>query len=160
MALGPARGVRDRLQRLRLHPARALPAREGRRRLRLRPGEDADAFQSACTKFTVLEQLGEEESDDAETQAKGGREQVPTADLKGNSGLVRLLRSAIKAAAGEDGWASVQQVGQQIRNQSSLDWRNYGYSTLTKLLTASELFDLRDEGTPTVAVRDPRASRG
>ena len=117
-------------------------------------------FQSACTKFTVLEQLGEEESDDAETQAKGGREQGPTADLKGNSGLVRLLRSAIKAAAGEDGWASVQQVGQQIRNQSSLDWRNYGYSTLTKLLTASELFELRDEGTPTVAVRDPRASRG
>ena len=117
-------------------------------------------FQSACTKFTVLEQLGEEESGDAEEQARGGPEQVPTADLKGNSGLVRLLRSAIKAAAGEDGWASVQQVGQQIRNQSSLDWRNYCYSTLTKLLVASELFELRDEGAPTVAVRDPRESRG
>src|SRR4051812_26960416 len=79
-------------------------------------------FQSACTKFTVLEQLGEEESGDAEAQARGG--QVPTADLKGNSALVRLLRSAITAAAAEDGWASVQEVGQQIRNQSSLDWRN------------------------------------
>ncbi|MDH2414099.1 NYN domain-containing protein [Nocardioides sp. CER19] len=116
-------------------------------------------FQSACTKFTVLEQLGEDESDGTEEQSRGGREQVPTADLKGNSALVRLLRSAIKAAAGEDGWATVQQVGQQIRNQSSLDWRNYGYGTLTKLLTASELFEMRDEGTPAVSVRDPRANR-
>jgi uncharacterized LabA/DUF88 family protein len=112
-------------------------------------------FQSACTKFTVLEQLGEEEGDDTEEQ-RAARAQVPTAELKGNSGLVRLLRSAIKAAAGEDGWATVQQVGQQIRNQSSLDWRNYGYATLTKLLTATELFELRDEGTPAVSVRDPR----
>jgi hypothetical protein len=119
-------------------------------------------FQSACTKFTVLEQLGEDESDEAgeEEQAQAGRSRAATAELKGNSGLVRLLRSAIKAAAGEDGWATVQQVGQQIRNQSSLDWRNYGYATLTKLLVATELFDLRDEGTPTVSVRDPRASRG
>ncbi len=112
-------------------------------------------FQSACTKFTVLEQLGEEEPD-AEEHVRNGREQVPTAELKGNSGLVRLLRSAIKASAGEDGWATVQMVGQQIRNQSSLDWRNYGYGTLTRLLTATDLFELRDEGTPAVSVRDPR----
>jgi uncharacterized LabA/DUF88 family protein len=116
-------------------------------------------FQSACTKFTVLEQLGEDEAEGAngtEAIRRGGA--VPTADLKGNSGLVRLLRSAITAAAAEDGWSTVQQVGQQIRNQSSLDWRNYGYATLTKLLTATELFELRGEGTPAVSVRDPRAN--
>jgi uncharacterized LabA/DUF88 family protein len=122
-------------------------------------------FQSACTKFTVLEQLGQDEDDEddgdqTEPRAPRGRAQVPTAELKGNSGLVRLLRNSISASAGEDGWASVQQVGQQIRNQSSLDWRNYGYATLTKLLLAMELFELRDEGTPAVSVRDPRAARG
>lgn len=130
-------------------------------------------FQSACTKFTVIEQLGDDHEpageadevdaddgvDDTAEAATGRRVQVPTAELKGNSGLVRLLRSAIDAAAGEDGWASVQQVGQQIRNQSSLDWRNYGYATLTKLLGATELFELRGEGTPQVAVRDPRSTR-
>jgi uncharacterized LabA/DUF88 family protein len=131
-------------------------------------------FQSACTRFTVLEQLGEEddepEPETAPSSAKrapaakvaaprAGR-QTPTPDLKGNSGLVRLLRSAIAGAAGEDGWATVHQVGSQIRNQSSLDWRNYGYATLTKLLAATELFEMRDEGRPTVSVRDPRASRG
>jgi uncharacterized LabA/DUF88 family protein len=115
-------------------------------------------FQSACTKFTVLEQLGEEESG-AVAAGSGGREQVPATELKGNSGLVRLLRSAIRAAAEEDGWATVQQVGQRIRNQSSLDWRNYGYGSLTKLLGAIDLFELRDEGTPAVSVRDPREAR-
>lgn len=120
-------------------------------------------FQSACTRFTVVDQLGEDEADeaeDSEERTPGGRAQVPTTELKRNSGLVRLLRSAIRAAAGEDGWATVSQVGQQIRNQSSLDWRNYGYGTLTKLLGATQLFELRDEGTPAVSVRDPRANRG
>lgn len=116
-------------------------------------------FQSACTKFTVLEQLGEDESEDEAEEEKRARTPVPTAELKGNSGLVRLLRSAIAAAAGEDGWATVQQVGHQIRNQSSLDWRNYGYGTLTKLLAATDLFELKDEGTPQVSVRDPREAR-
>lgn len=134
-------------------------------------------FQSACTRFTVLEQLGVDEDEQepepetsqptakkaaaAKTAAvKKTDRQTPTADLKGNSGLVRLLRSAIAGAAGEDGWATVHQVGSQIRNQSSLDWRNYGYATLTKLLAATELFEMRGEGTPTVSVRDQRAGRG
>ena len=124
-------------------------------------GKTPAPFQSACTKFTVLEQLGEDESDDPSQDPRPAR--VPPADLKGNSGLVRLLRNAIKSAAeesGEDGWATVQKVGEKIRNQSSLDWRNYGYATLTKLLTGAELFELRDEGTPAVSVRDPRAGRG
>jgi uncharacterized protein (TIGR00288 family) len=119
-------------------------------------------FQSACTRFTVVDQLGEDESEEdggSEAAPQTGRERVAGSDLKGNSGLVRLLRSAIRAAAQEDGWASVQQVGQTIRNQSSLDWRNYGYGTLTKLLAATELFEMRDEGKPTVSVRDPRARR-
>jgi uncharacterized protein (TIGR00288 family) len=117
-------------------------------------------FQSACTRFTVVDQLGEDEDDDADEPAGATRAQVPTAELKGNSSLVRLLRSSIGAAAGEDGWASVAQVGQKIRNQSSLDWRNYGYATLTKLLAATQLFELRDEGKPAVSVRDPKARRG
>lgn len=138
-------------------------------------------FQSACTRFTVLEQLGDEEeleAVDADQQdagpapAKGtakktpakktaaGRKsgrQVPADKLRSDGKLVGLIRNAIGAAAGEDGWALVNQVGSQIRNQSSLDWRNYGYSTLTKLLVAMDLFDLRGEGTPQVAVRDPKA---
>ncbi|MGH6638927.1 MAG: NYN domain-containing protein, partial [Polaromonas sp.] len=36
---------------------------------------------------------------------------------------------------------------------------NYGYATLTKLLVATQLFDIADEGKSTVAVRDIRDKR-
>ncbi|GAA4727968.1 hypothetical protein GCM10025782_28370 [Pedococcus ginsenosidimutans] len=82
------------------------------------------------------------------------------AELKGDAKLVRLLRNAVDAAADDDGWASVSTVGNRIANQSSFDSRNHGYASLTKLLKAIELFDLRDEGTSNLAVRDRRQSRG
>jgi uncharacterized LabA/DUF88 family protein len=70
-----------------------------------------------------------------------------------------LLRNAVEAAAGESGWARVGAVGQQIGNQASFDPRNYGYATLTKLLKATDLFQLEKEGTSEVAVRDIRQAR-
>lgn len=117
-------------------------------------------FQSACTQFTILGQLGEKH-----VEAQPGKKaappagQVPTAKLRGDAGLVRLLRNAVGSAADETGWATVQNVGQQIRNQSSLDTRNYGYASLTKLVAATDLFDLRDEGSPKVSVRDKRHAK-
>ncbi len=47
-----------------------------------------------------------------------------------------------------------------LGNQASLDSRNYGYATLTKLLKASGLFQLDKEGTSEVSVRDIRQARG
>jgi hypothetical protein len=81
---------------------------------------------------------------------------VPTAQLKQDARLVGLLRNAVIAAAEEEGWARVGAVGSQIGNQASFDPRNYGYATLTKLLAATELFDIRDERSSHVAVRDKR----
>jgi hypothetical protein len=69
---------------------------------------------------------------------------------------VRLLRNATQRAADDEGWARVSTLGQQISNQSSFDSRNYGYGSLTKLLVATQLFEVRDEGTSTMAVRDKR----
>ena len=50
-------------------------------------------------------------------------------------------------------------VGQHIANQSSFDPRNYGYAKLSKLLEATDLFDMKDEGKPTLAVRDKRRAK-
>ncbi|GAB3866009.1 NYN domain-containing protein [Nocardioides maradonensis] len=120
-------------------------------------------FKSACTQFTIVDQLGEKPV--AETPAKRASkkaeakpsERAEAASLKGNARLIRLLRSAIELAADDDGFARVSTVGQRIRNQSSEDPRNYGFSTWTKLLKEIDLFELRDEGTSTVSVRDARA---
>ena len=73
---------------------------------------------------------------------------------------MNLLRDAVKAVQGEDGWAKVGAVGTQIANKTPFDARNYGYATLTKLLAATQAFEMRDEGTPRVSVRDKRAAAG
>ena len=85
---------------------------------------------------------------------------MPTAKLRRRRQARRPAGNAVEAAKGENGWARVGAVGQQIGNQASFDPRNYGYATLTKLLKATDLFQLEKEGTSEVAVRDMRqASR-
>ena len=81
-----------------------------------------------------------------------------TAELRQDGGLVRLLRNAVSRAADDDGWASVGAVGNSISNQSSFDSRNHGYASLSKLLKATDLFEVRTVGN-TMSVRDKRQAR-
>jgi uncharacterized LabA/DUF88 family protein len=125
-----------------------------------------EPFVNACSRFLFLDKLGlgggasadgadEARSDDSAAAPL----RVPTAKLRGDAKLVELLRNAVEAANGENGWARVGAVGQQIGNQASFDSRNYGYATLTKLLKATGLFQLDKEGTSEVSVRDIRQAR-
>lgn len=124
-------------------------------------------FVSACSRFLYLDQLAVPDEDDEdeteEVSPSRGTLRVPTAKLKQDAALVTLLRNAVQSAKDESGWARIGLVGNHIANQSSFDSRNYGYASLSKLLKAVDLFEMRDEGTPTVAVRDKRkgkAARG
>ncbi len=124
-----------------------------------------EPFVNACSRFLFLDKLSkaaaDSDADDAAPEdAVATPLRVPTAKLKQDRKLVDLLRNAVEAAKGESGWARVGAVGQQIGNQASFDSRNYGYSTLTKLLKATDLFQLEKEGTSEVAVRDMRSARG
>jgi uncharacterized LabA/DUF88 family protein len=126
-----------------------------------------EPFVNACSRFLYLDKLAtiaastatdaEEATRDDDTVSTPLR--VPTAKLRRDAKLVDLLRNAVEAAKGENGWARVGAVGQQIGNQASFDSRNYGYATLTKLLKATDLFQLEKEGTSEVAVRDIRQAR-
>jgi len=80
--------------------------------------------------------------------------------LRSDAKLVKLLRGAVEGAADDAGWAKVATVGQRISNQSSFDARNYGYAKLSKLLEATDLFEVRDVGGQHMAVRDRRGSAG
>ena len=126
-------------------------------------------FQSACSRFLVLDRLGgrAKEDDDEDTATDEGADasdptplRVTPEQLRGDERLVALLRRAVQGAADESGWARVGTVGNHISNQSSFDPRNYGYAKLSRLLEASGLFDVRDEGLTTVAVRDRKAAGG
>ena len=140
-------------------------------------------FVNACSRFLYLEALAE-----AHAEAEGDRAglptaaaegkpkpdgagapasapapaahrvRVPTSQLRQDTALMNLLRDAVHAVQDESGWARVGAVGQQIGNKTSFDSRNYGYATLTKLLNATQAFELRDEGTSRVSVRDKRAA--
>ncbi len=118
-------------------------------------------FQSACTRFLVLDRLTEESDRTASDPGGEGTDtdtplRVPPEQLRQDAKLIALLRRAVDRAADEDGWARVGTVGNHISNQSSFDPRNYGYAKLSRLLEASGLFEVRDAGETTVAVRDKR----
>jgi uncharacterized protein (TIGR00288 family) len=122
-----------------------------------------EPFVNACSRFLFLDKLSETS---AETEGEAGAEsaptqplRVPTAQLRQDAKLVMLLRNAVQAAADDEGWARVGAVGSQIANQASFDSRNYGYATLTKLLAATQLFEIADEGKSSVMVRDKKAAK-
>ncbi len=107
-------------------------------------------FVNACSRFLYLDKL--------DGGASAQQQRLSPAQLKQDAKLVSLLRHAVQGAANEDGWATVGVVGQQIRNQASFDPRNYGYATLSRLLEATQLFDLKREGN-TLWVRDRRDAK-
>lgn len=131
-----------------------------------------EPFVNACSRFLYLDRLGAPEVPDAlDTAAVSGSVvadvgapsakpaqplRIPTEQLRKDLKLLSLLRASVIACEDEDGWAKVGAVGTHLSNRASFDPRNYGYATLTKLLVATEAFNLRDEGTSKVSVRDKR----
>ena len=127
-----------------------------------------EPFQSACSRFTDVDQLEELNGDDDVPESAGSSERPGSAStesspkpkrssaaqLRADGKLISSLRRAVNASADETGWARVSTVGNHISNRSSFDSRNYGYASLTKLMIATDLFELRDEGTTAVSVRD------
>ncbi|MGH6639274.1 MAG: NYN domain-containing protein, partial [Polaromonas sp.] len=125
-----------------------------------------EPFVNACSRFLYLDKLRPIAASDTPADNREEADAVAAAplratpaQLKQDAKLVMLLRNAVQAAADDEGWARVGAVGTQIANQASFDHRNYGYATLTKLLVATQLFDIADEGKSTVAVRDIRDKR-
>lgn len=110
------------------------------------------AFVNACSRFTYLEALGQdaaaESEDGALAAANGGPPPRKSgADLRKDTRLVQMLRNAVSAAAeGEDGWANLSEIGNQIGNQASFDSRNYGYAKLSGLVAATGLFEVKKSG--------------
>lgn len=132
-----------------------------------------EPFVNACSRFLYLDRLGGNDPLDVPATAAGSSVpggqvgdgvaaklasplRVPPEQIRKDAKLISLLRSAVIASEDESGWAKAGVVGTHIGNKASFDSRNYGYATLTKLLVATDAFELRDEGTPKVSFRDKR----
>jgi len=93
------------------------------------------SFVSACDKFIFTEVLRSREDTEPAVKKKTANE------LKGDTELVKLIRSAIDAASDDTGWAHLGLVGSNIAKQApEFDPRNYGYRKLGELATAIKLF--------------------
>lgn len=110
-------------------------------------------FVNACSQFTYVEGLGQPSAGANEPVLK----KTDAKMLRGDTRLVQILRSAVDTASGDDGWANLGQVGNQIGNQASFDPRNYGYQKLSDLLAATELFEVKRQDAG-VLVRDKRSA--
>jgi uncharacterized LabA/DUF88 family protein len=120
-----------------------------------------EPFVNACSRFLFLDELQTPAGEDADApEERSQRLRRTGAELRQDRKLVELLRNAVRAAEDDEGWSRVSAVRQQIGNQASFDQRNYGYATLTKLLAATDLFELVDEGTSNVSVREKTVRRG
>lgn len=110
-----------------------------------------EPFVNACSIFTYLEALGQP----AEQPGEPSLAPRDAKQLRGDARLVTMLRGAVEAASGDDGWAQLGHVGNQIANQASFDPRNYGYRKLSDLVEATELFDVKRQH-QIVLIRDRR----
>jgi hypothetical protein len=113
-------------------------------------------FVDSCSPFIYIENLagrGESEADSGSAPPRKTK-----AKLRQDSGLVRLLRTAVDQTADDDGWANMGQVASYIaNNNSSFSSINYGYRRISDLIKASELFKIEMRNGTAMYVRDPRA---
>ncbi|MGO1000698.1 NYN domain-containing protein [Lysobacter sp. CA196] len=102
-----------------------------------------EPFVNACSKFTYVEALAQPASADDPPGDATATPVRSAKDLRSDTRLVQMLRRAVEAASGDDGWSRLATIGQQIGNQASFDPRNYGYRKLSDLIEAMGLFELR-----------------
>lgn len=96
-----------------------------------------NSFVSACDKFIFTEVLRLPEDAGPAVKRKTAHQ------LKGDTKVVTLFRSAIEAASDDSGWAHLGAVGSTITKQApGFDPRNYGYKKLGELVAAIRLFDI------------------
>jgi len=104
-------------------------------------------FVKACDRFVYTEILAaeQEENDDDDATETKPPEKYTTKQLRADTKLVRLLRSATESVSDDDGWAYLARVAHHIAHQSpEFDSRNYGFSRFLPLVQATQLFDIEE----------------
>jgi uncharacterized protein (TIGR00288 family) len=115
-------------------------------------------FMAACSQFIFTEKLMVNSTHDNESidvlQApvrKSGKE------MRGDTWLVNVLRTAVEQTMDEEGWANLADIGQYINNSTSFSPINFGYKKLSNLIDKIDLFDIYvDENTKQMSIRDKR----
>ncbi len=93
------------------------------------------SFVNSCSHFLYL--------DEDPKQEAARKQKADPKQLKSDTRLINLLRTAVEATAGEEGWASLGAVGSHLSNQGPFDARNYGFEKKSELFGAIDLFEMK-----------------
>ncbi len=123
------------------------------------------SFRNACDDFIFTEVLKNIEMDEniepSDTEVKAIEKKKTRQELCGDTRLINLLRNAIDEYADDDGWAPLSICGGLIKRQHpDFDSRTYGYSSLSKLIEVTTLFDIdrrKSGGNKVIYIKDKRA---
>lgn len=117
-------------------------------------------FIKACSQFIFTENLIETEESEADSKVEtsdSGSSKLSRNELRKDSWLVKLLRTAVEQTVEDDGWSHLGQVGQYISNNSSFSPVNYGYKKLSDIIRVSDLFKVEMRKNNSVMyIRDER----
>lgn len=120
-------------------------------------------FIVACDKFIYLEIL---EPEIKKEEEKGKKKTKKSKTNKLPKNVIKLIESSVDDVADEDGWAFLGEIGNIIlKKEPSFDARNYGYSKLTPLIAATQLFeidrrDTANRGIKHIYIRSKNFSKG
>jgi len=115
--------------------------------------------KAACSQFIFTEKLMNNYVQEGQTPIdvrtaptkKSGKE------MRGDTWLVNVLRTAVEQTMDEDGWANLASIGQYINNSTSFSPINFGYKKLSNLIDETGLFDIYvDEDSKMMSIRDKR----
>ncbi len=115
-----------------------------------------EPFVNACSTFLYLDRLDAEAAPPAAAvpaaaPARAGAKPAPAPKaepqaakppLAQDAKLVAVLRGAVEATAGDDGWANLAAAGSAAKRQAPIDPRNYGARNFPKLFEATGLFEI------------------
>ena len=125
------------------------------------------AFVTACDKFVFTEILApakEQQDSTVAPHAPSPPAKKSKKELRSDTTLVRILRTAVESSADDAGWAYLAAVAAHVAKQSpEFDSRNYGYSKFLSIIQATELFEIEErKGKPGQIqhfIRDNRPQR-
>lgn len=95
-----------------------------------------EPFVNACTRFLYLDE-------DGPTKTSEKKKEFSVSQLKQNTKLMNTLRNAVKASTDDDGWAAFGPVGSHIANQGPFDHRTFGFTKLSDMFAAIDLFEIK-----------------
>lgn len=98
-----------------------------------------EPFVKSCSEFIYTDDFGEPSTQAATATPKDKKKERN--ELRGDTELMNVLRSAIANMKDDDDWAPLSKIGTYIHNNSSLSPSNYGYTRWLGVIRSTGYFE-------------------